>query len=294
MTARRAAITGAQGQLGRQLSAAFGAAGWEVLATGHQQLAIDAEGALAQLEGWHPTVVINAAAWTDVDGCARDPQRALRINGVAAGHVAEAAARAGALIVQVSTNEVFDGTAAQQYLADDPPNPINPYGASKLAGERAVTAAAPDHLIVRTAWVFGPGGRNCPTKIIDAARQRAAAGEPLSVVADELGNPTWAPDLANGIRGAVEAVLDGRLGPGILHLAGEPPVSRFDWAREILAEFSALRLVPTSAADYPRASRTPLRAVLSTEQAAALGIGPFDWRPATRQYAAELLSVAAG
>jgi len=90
----------------------------------------------------------------------------------------------------------------------------------------------------------------------------------------------------------VEAIRDGRLRPGILHVAGEPPVSRFDWAREILAALSGLRLVPISATDFPRASRTPLRAVLSTEQAAALGIGPFDWRPVTRQYAAELLAGA--
>lgn len=292
MIAGRAAITGARGQLGRQLAAAFAASGWEVLALGHDQLDIGADDALEQLEAWRPTVVINAAAWTDVDGCARDPQRALRINGAAAGRVAEAAARAAALIVQVSTNEVFDGAAERPYLADDAPNPVNPYGASKLAGERAVAAATPDHLIVRTAWVFGPGGRNFPTKIVDAARRRAAADEPLSVVADEFGNPTWAPDLADGIRGAVEAIRDGRLRPGILHVAGEPPVSRFDWAREILAALSGLRLVPISATDFPRASRTPLRAVLSTEQAAALGIGPFDWRPVTRQYAAELLAGA--
>lgn len=294
MSARRAAITGARGQLGRQLSAVFVASGWDVLGAGHDQLDITAEDALEQLERWRPTVVINAAAWTDVDGCARDPQRALRINGAAAGQVAEAGARSGALAVQVSTNEVFDGSAQRPYGEDDDPNPLNPYGASKLAGERAVAAATPNHLVLRTAWVFGPGGRNFPGKIVEIARRQAAAGQPLSVVADEFGNPTWAPDLANGTLAAVQAVLGGRLGPGILHLAGEPPVSRFEWAREILAGIPNLRLLPISAADYPRASRAPLHAVLATERALALGIGPFDWRPAARRYASELLAEVAG
>ncbi len=294
MNARRAAITGARGQLGRQLSAVFAASGWEVLGSGHGQLDITAEDALEQLERWRPSVVINAAAWTDVDGCARDPQRALRINGAAAGQVAEAGARAGALAVQVSTNEVFDGSAQRPYVEDDDPNPLNPYGASKLAGERAVAAATPNHLVVRTAWVFGPGGRNFPAKILEIARRQAAAGQPLSVVADEFGNPTWAPDLANGILAAVQAVLGDRLGPGILHLAGEPPVSRFEWAQEILAGVPNLRLLPISAADYPRASRAPLHAVLATERALALGIGLFDWRPATRRYASELLAEVVG
>ncbi len=292
--AGRAAVTGARGQLGRQLTAAFSASGWEVLGSGHEQLDITDDEALQQLEGWRPTVVINAAAWTDVDGCARDPQRAFRINGIAAGRVAEAAGRAGALAVQVSTNEVFDGSTVRPYGEDDQPNPLNPYGASKLAGERAAAAATPNHLLVRTSWVFGPGGRNFPAKIVEIAHRRVAADEPLAVVADERGNPTWAPDLARGILSAVEAALDGRLAPGILHLAGEPPVSRFDWAKEILAGVPNLRLVPISAAEYPRASRVPLRAVLATGRASALGIGPFDWRSAARDYASQLLGEVAG
>ncbi len=291
MTPGKIVVTGADGQLGRQLIAAFRQDGWEVAGRGHADLDIAEDGAAEKLTGERPNIVINAAAWTDVDGCARDPDRAMQINGIAAGRIAEAAAAGGALSVQISTNEVFDGTATHAYREDDEPNPINPYGASKLAGERAVIAANPRHLIVRTAWIFGPGGRNFPSKIIEAAARQRAAGEPLRVVGDEIGNPTWAPDLANAIRSAVMAQLGGQLTPGALHICGEPPVSRLGWAEQILASMPELTLAPISADAFPRASRTPLRAVLATDKARSLGIGPLDWRAPTSRYAADLAAV---
>ncbi|MDP9244474.1 MAG: dTDP-4-dehydrorhamnose reductase [Chloroflexota bacterium] len=292
MTSGKIVVTGAAGQLGRQLVTAFRQDGWEVAGRGHAELDLADAGAGQHVAGERANVVINAAAWTDVDGCARDPDRAMQINGIAAGRVAEAAAAGGALSVQISTNEVFDGTAARSYREDDEPNPINPYGASKLAGERAVIGANPRHLIVRTAWIFGPGGRNFPSKIIEAAARQRAAGEPLRVVADEIGNPTWAPDLAKAIHAAVRALLGGQLAPGALHICGEPPVSRFGWAERILEATQDVTLVPVSAAAFPRASRVPLRAVLATDKARALGIGPFDWNAPTSQYAADLAAVA--
>lgn len=292
MTPGKIVVTGAAGQLGRQLVAAFSQDGWEVAGHGHADLDVVDDGAQRRVAGERASVVINAAAWTDVDGCARDPNLAMQINGVAAGRVAEAAAAGGALSVQISTNEVFDGTAAHAYREDDEPNPINPYGASKLAGERAVMGANPRHLIVRTAWIFGPGGRNFPSKIIQAAARERAAGEPLRVVADEIGNPTWAPDLANAIRAAVMALLGGQLTPGALHICGEPPVSRFGWAEHILEATPDVILEPISAAAFARASRAPLRAVLATDKARALGIGPLDWSAPTSRYAADLAAVA--
>ncbi len=291
MTPGKIVVTGADGQLGRQLVAAFRQDGWEVAGRGHADLDIADDVAAEQVTGEQPSVVINAAAWTDVDGCARDPDRAMQINAIAAGRIAEAAAAGGALSVQISTNEVFDGAATHAYREDDEPNPINPYGASKLAGERAVIAANPRHLIVRTAWIFGPGGRNFPSKIIEAAARQRAAGEPLRVVADEIGNPTWAPDLATAIRSAVMAQLGGRLIPGALHICGSPPVSRFGWAEHILASMPELTLEPISADAFPRGSRTPLRAVLATDKALSLGIGPLDWRAPTSRYAADLAAV---
>ena len=287
---RRVAITGAGGQLGRQLVVTFSRAGWDVLGLGHDQVDITSAGSLHQVTAWEPGVVINAAAWTDVDGCARDPDRAGLVNGVAAGWLARAAAKREALMVQISTNEVFDGTAAGPYAEDAEPKPINPYGESKLLGEHEVAAANPHHLIVRTAWIFGPGGRNFPTKIIEVARRQISAGRPVRVVTEELGNPTWAPDLAAGIQQAVGLALEGRIGTTVLHLAGEPATSRFAWAEAILSGLPGVEVLPISADDYARPSRVPRRAVLSTEQARSLGIAPSDWRSATASYSALLLS----
>jgi dTDP-4-dehydrorhamnose reductase len=287
---RRVAITGADGQLGRQLVTTFSRAGWDVLGLGRDRVDLSSSDSVHKLTAGNPAVVVNAAAWTDVDGCARDPDRARLVNGIAAGWVARAAAEREALIVQISTNEVFDGTSARPYAEDAEPRPINPYGESKLLGEQEVAAANPHHLIVRTAWTFGPGGRNFPAKILEVARRQVEAGEAVRVVFDELGNPTWAPDLASGILQAVGLALDGRIRTTVLHLAGEPATSRFAWADAILAGLPGIDLLPISADDYPRPSRVPRQAVLSTERARSLGIAPSDWRTATASYVAELLS----
>jgi dTDP-4-dehydrorhamnose reductase len=292
MSSRKVAVTGADGQLGRQLVAAFAQEGYEVLAAGRDRLDITSAEDLGELTKWSPGIVINAAAWTDVDGCARDPARARLVNGEAAGAVAAAAAAAGAVSIQISTNEVFDGEADTPYTEASSPNPVNPYGASKLLGEQAAAAANPDHLIIRTAWVFGPGGHNFPAKIVDVARRQSQLGAPLRVVTDELGNPTWAYDLAEGVLRAARLLMDGRLGPGFLHVAGDPPTSRYEWARTILSSVPEVSIVPISAADYARSSKVPLHAVLATDRARSLGIQPSDWRLATKQFAAELLQAA--
>jgi dTDP-4-dehydrorhamnose reductase len=292
MTGRRVAITGASGQLGRQLVAAFRSAGWEAIGLSRADLDITEPRATAVIQAGRHDVVVNAAAWTDVDGCAREPERAMAVNGSGAGLVARAAAQVGGLLVQVSTNEVFDGSRKDRYSEGDEPEPINAYGSSKLAGEREVAGANPRHLIVRTAWIFGPGGRNFPSKIMKIARSQAAAGQALRVVSDELGNPTWAPDLAEGIRMATEAVIAERIAPGIIHIAGEPPTSRYYWAEAILDGIPGVELVPIPAADYPRTSRVPPHAVLATERASAAGIRASDWRMATARYASELFALS--
>ena len=280
----RIAVTGAAGQLGRQLVAAFTAEGHDVRGLSHADFDITSPSDADALRVWAPEVVVNSAAWTDVDGCARDPDRAMRVNGVAAGRVAELAGAVGALVVQISTNEVFDGTSDEPYGAADEPNPINAYGRSKLAGERAVAAATPDHLVVRTAWLFGPGGTNFVTKILAAAERMRESGEPLRLVADELGNPTWTPDLAHAI---VELVDAG--GRGVVHAAGVPPVSRLGWARVAL-EAAGIQVPtePVSLASFERASTPPVRAVLE----ASPEVPEMAWEPVTRAYAAALTSAA--
>jgi dTDP-4-dehydrorhamnose reductase len=267
----RVAITGAAGQLGRQLVAAFEAHGHEVRGFSHDDLDITKPAALFD---WDPDVVVNSAAWTDVDGCARDPERAMRINGEAAGAVSAVAAACNALIVQVSTNEVFDGTRDRPYHEDDDPHPINAYGRSKLAGEIAVVAANPRHLIVRTAWLFGPGGTNFVTKILAAATHAADAGQPLRLVSDEIGNPTWTPDLAAAIVSLV--TQDDRR--SVVHVAGVPAVSRLGWA-QVALEAAGIRVDvdPVAVATFKRASTPPVRAVL----APSAGVTEMDWRPAS-------------
>jgi len=282
MTApRRVAITGAGGQLGRQLVQAFGKAGAAVLELARPDFDILRTADLDRITAWGPDLVVNAAAWTDVDGCARDPERAMLINGEAAGAVAAAAARAGAAIVQVSTNEVFDGTLDRPYRESDAPNPINPYGASKLVGERSVAAANPRHLIVRTAWLFGPGGANFVTKILAAADGAIAGGTPLTLVDDEWGNPTWTPQLAAGIASVAADAAWGRA----VHLAGQPAVNRLGWARVALeAVASAAEIMPTTRAAFARLSAVPGRAVLEP----TAGTPPLTWADQTRDYARAL------
>ncbi len=283
----RVAITGAGGQLGRQLVDAFSASS-DVVALTRAEADLADPDAGRQLAHARPDVVVNSAAWTDVDGCARDPERAMELNGAAAGRLAAAVAGDGALFVQVSTNEVFDGEAPTAYAEDDEPRPINPYGASKLAGERAVAAATPRHLIVRTAWLFGPGGTNFVTKILAAANGARDRGDEVRVVDDEHGNPTWTPALAAAIVAAVALAIDGSA-PPILHLAGEPAASRFSWAERVLELRADLPTpVPVPGSTFVRASRVPPRAVLSTERAARLGLPAIDWQAALPAYVAGL------
>lgn len=276
MTARRVAVTGAGGQLGGELVRAFSAAGDEVLALSRDDLDMTRPSDLTRLVAWHPHVVVNTAAWTDVDGCARDPDRATLINGTGAGEVSRAAAAAGAVIVQLSTNEVFDGTSTRPYREDDAPNPINPYGASKLLGELAVAGGNARHLIIRTAWLFGIGDRTFPVRIQAVAERMLAAGMPLRVVADEWGNPTDVRWLAPALIRLLDMALADTAKFSVYHMVGEPPTTRLGWARAILRD-SSVAIEPIGLNDYRRASRVPARAILETRRIQSLGIAPGAW-----------------
>jgi dTDP-4-dehydrorhamnose reductase len=268
----RVVVTGASGQLGSQLVRAFAVAGATVepLARPAFDLAGDAGARL--LDALSPEVVVNAAAWTDVDGCAREPDRARSLNGTAAGMLASASERVGARFLQISTNEVFDGEAREKYAEDDQPAPINAYGMSKLEGERLVRGASPGSTIIRTAWIFG-GPRSFPAKILAAARRASVAGGRLRVVADEIGNPTPAGTLARRI---VRLALS-ESPPGVIHLAGEPPVSRYEWATHVLADAGVPAPDPIALNEYTRDSTPPLHAVLDTSLSRLLGFPPIRW-----------------
>lgn len=264
----RAAVTGAAGQLGVELVRAFSAAGVVVDELNRPEFDLASPDVANVLASLRPQVVVNAAAWTDVDACARDPERAMELNGSAVGRLAAAAERAGARFIQVSSNEVFDGAQQRAYAEGDEPHPINAYGASKLAGEQAARAAAPSATIVRTAWIYG-GPRSFPAKIRAAAELAAAEGRTLRVVADEVGNPTPAARLARRI---VAVALSDAPRPTIIHLAGEPPASRHKWATYILAAAGLPRPEPMSLRDYERASSPPPHAVLDTSLSRSLGL----------------------
>lgn len=280
----RVAVTGAGGRLGRALVAALAEAPFTgplgPLAWSRPDYDLDDPAAAARVVGRdRPDVVVHAAAWTDVDGCARDLERAMRRNAIAVAELAEACAAASVDLVLVSTNEVFDGrrTDGRGYTAADRPSPGNPYGASKLAGEAAAQAAylrhggvvsaasvaappsGPQLAIVRTAWLFGPPGNDFPAKIVAAAERARAAGEPLRVVGDEVGSPTYAPDLADAL---VELLATGTVA-GVHHVVNGGAVSRAGWARAVLAGLGldvAVREVPLAAWERPAA--VPAWAVL--------------------------------
>jgi len=276
----RIAITGAKGQLGRQLMAAF--AGHELWGIDLPEEDITQAEMSDRLAAWRPDLVIHAAAYTDVDGCEKDPERAFRVNAFGTQNVALAAQRAAATLLHISTNEVFDGTRRDLYREWDLPNPMSVYARSKAAGEQIVRDLLGGRFyIVRIAWLFGPGGTNFVTKILAAAAQSPA----LRVAADEFGNPTYAPDLAAAI---VRLIATGH--HGIYHLTNAGFCSRYEWAREImrLAGRPDMPIAPILAADWPRPSRPPLHAVLANTAAAGLGIALRPWQEALADYMATL------
>jgi len=272
----RILITGGRGQLGRSLEDALSQ--HQVSALGHEELDItDSEAVARALDKLRPELVIHAAAWTDTAGCEADPERALLINGEGSGVVAEGCHRAGAAMVYISSNEVFDGTGREPYREDDAPNPINAYGRSKLAGERRVRSALERHYIVRTAWLYGAGRVSFPEKVL----QMAAKTDQLKGVADETASPTWTADLAGGI-----AALIADASWGTYHLTNSGYCSRLEWIQEVLRirGLTNLRVERTTQDEFGAPYRKPLFSVLSLEKARRLGIEMPPWRDALERY----------
>jgi dTDP-4-dehydrorhamnose reductase len=316
----RVAVTGAGGRLGSALVEKLGREPRvrQVLAWDLPEHDLDDPSSAQRLvSAYRPDLVVHAAAWTDVDACAGQPRLALRRNGTAAGEMAEACVASGAALVLISTNEVFDGrrTDGRPYRPTDVAHPANPYGESKLAGERAARAAfgatgrefaraaqrpqavhhpdVPALAIVRTAWLFGLPGADFPHKILARAREARSAGSALQLVCDEIGCPTYATDLAAAIAGlASESAQPGGPGPrGVYHIVNAGRASRAEWAREVL-RLAGLD-VPTrevSLEAWPRPSRPPAWGVL---EPTPLPGGPLrHWREALAEYAELLLGHA--
>jgi dTDP-4-dehydrorhamnose reductase len=221
-------VTGAAGMLGRDVMLAAGNAGHQVVGFGHAELDIgDAAAVSAKVEAERPGVVINCAAWTNVDGAEEAEEEATAINGAAAGNVAAAAAAVGASVVYVGSDYVFDGSKGAPYVETDQTAPLSAYGRSKLAGEEATRAANRRHFIVRSAWLFGTGGPNFVETML---RLAADHGEVL-VVRDQVGSPTYTWHLAYGIVRLIEGVEF-----GIHHMAAAGACSWYEFAREIFEQ----------------------------------------------------------
>jgi dTDP-4-dehydrorhamnose reductase len=232
----------------------------------------------SEIERLRPDVVVNCAAYTDVDGCEVERERARRVNGEGAGNAARAAAGSGCAIVYVSTDFVFDGRKRSPYTEEDAPAPLSEYGRSKLLGERLVSEASGDHLIVRTSWLYGAGRGN----FVDAIRARARNGGTLRVVDDQFGSPTYVVDLAR----ALCLLIDARA-RGLVHFANSGVCSRYDQAREILeaAEFRAVRIEPIQTDSAGRIAVRPAYSALDTSRYTALtGAVPRPWQEALRDY----------
>ena len=285
----RTLLTGANGQLGWELRRS--------LASISDVVAMDRRTCnLAQLESLpkiirecKPDVIVNAAAYTAVDKAEDEEELATLVNGTAAGVMAEEARRLGALLIHYSTDYVFDGAKDTPYTEDDPPNPINVYGRSKLAGDRAIGQAATVYLILRTSWVFAARGHNFLQTILRLARER----DELTVVTDQIGAPTWACDIADAtariIQGAAGDRVDAKFASGILNVTARGATSWSGFAEAILdhamARQDLLRkkpnVCPIASSEYPRPAARPKNSRLAGERLRErIGITLPEWQQA--------------
>ena len=271
-------VTGAGGMVGRDLCDALQARGEEVVALAKADLDItDARLVDQAVRDAKPDVVVNCAAYTKVDAAEENESVANAINGSAVELLAQSANDAGALLVQISTDFVFDGAAREPYEVNAPTAPLSAYGRSKLLGEQAATHAR-RHAIVRTAWLFGVHGPNFVEAIRNQIRKET---NPLRVVDDQRGRPTYTPHLAEAI---LRIAQSGET--GIFHYADTPDCTWFDFAKEIVAQLGVgIDVRPVTTAEFPRPAHRPAYSVLSTERYERLtGAAPESWRDGLAKY----------
>lgn len=279
-------ITGHRGILGRALMAELPRRGVNAVGAVEMNVtdALAVEGVVGREK---PSAIINCAAFTDVDGCEASREACFAVNAAGAENVAATAAKVGARIFQISTDYVFDGDAQTPYTEDAEPRPLSAYGESKLEGERRVAASVEDYVIVRAAWLFGAGGANFVSKIL----ARAKSGEPLAVVEDQRGSPTYAGHLAKALAELLEVEFR-----GVVHVAGSGVASWYDVAAEVLRLTKMdVTLKGIAAAELGLPARRPAYSALDTSLYANLtGDAMPVWREGLRAYLQEIGELNAG
>ncbi|MGO8143731.1 dTDP-4-dehydrorhamnose reductase [Rhizobium leguminosarum] len=291
----RIAVTGKQGQVVQSLLRRGAGMGVEISAVGRPEMDLaDPASIAAAFSALRPDVIVSAAAYTAVDKAESEPELAFSVNEAGAGAVAEASALIGAPVIHISTDYVFSGDKASAYSEEDATAPISVYGRSKLAGEKAVAAANPNHVILRTAWVYSPFGTNFLKTMLRLSETR----DHLRVVADQTGCPTSALDIADAILAiATRIVADPEPSlRGTFHLTGSDEASWADFAEEIFAELPksggrnvGVERIPT--ADYPTPAKRPANSRLNGDKLARIyGIRLPDWKQSMKIVMQDLLN----
>jgi dTDP-4-dehydrorhamnose reductase len=253
-------VTGAAGMLGRDVMLAAGNAGHDVIGFGRAELDVTEPAGLAKkFDLERPDVVVNCAAWTDVDGAEEAEEAAFAVNGTGAGNVAAAAGEVGASVVYVSSDYVFDGAKGAPYVESDQPAPLSAYGRTKLAGEEATVAANKRHFVVRSAWLFGIGGPN----FVETMLRLASTQNEVLVVRDQVGSPTYTWHLAYGIVRLIEGIEF-----GIHHMAAAGQCSWYEFAREVFEQAKVeCKVLSITTEEFGRpAPRPPVSALTSQRE----------------------------
>jgi dTDP-4-dehydrorhamnose reductase len=248
---------------------------------------------LAYVDDLGPEVIVNCAAYTNVDGCETEQTLADQVNGVAVGYLAEAAKKVDAVLVHISTDYVFDGEKKTPYTEDDPMNPQSAYGHSKLLGEQAIlTSGLRKYFIVRTSWLYGPGGNNFVETIIRLSKERSELG----IIHDQIGSPTYTEDLANAVFGLLEAVASLQSPSSSLYglylFSNEGYCSWYEFAKEIVAlakkeseQLKVEKILPIKTEEYPLPAVRPVFSVFSKEKyCLATGRSVPDWQDSLVKY----------
>lgn len=277
-------VTGAAGMLGRDVMLAAANAGHDLVGYGRAELDVTDPGALdRKLDLERPDVVINCAAWTDVDGAETAEEAAFAVNGEAAGNVAAAAGKVEATVLHVSTDYVFDGAKGSPYVESDQPAPLSAYGRSKLAGEEAVAAANKRHFIVRSAGLFGLGGRN----FVDTMLRLSEAQNEVTVVRDQIGSPTYSWHFAYGIVRLIEGIEY-----GIHHMAAAGQCSWYEFAREIFEQAKVeCRVLSITSEEFGAAAPRPAFSALTSQREHAIRLP--TWQDGLAGYLAQRQAEAA-